>query len=514
MPNTPQVNFKVINNAINPTTPAEGIMFVSGVTQKGPFGDASKVITSWPQFTKLFGGQIAGSDFPLICKRAFESGATLRVNRQGHYTTISDASTLDAVKAALVSPIVDGTPDTMFTLAPKYEGVDYNNLITEIKAASNGMTNYFDLEISMTNDSNVTELYKNINIPGTPTVAASTFLADVIANSALVDVTYLDLSALAGPLRPIDAIYTYAGGTDGTAPTDADYTGDATGATGFHAFDEYDDAYFIAAPTQTSSVMALAGTNYASNREDIIYLHHIANTLVTAAAIEAFRTGTAIDDDAMAFIAGGLRVTDPVTSLPIEIAETGDILGLSATTQSLYDPWISFAGSTKGLISNAFGVVTNFGSVGKFDDLNLLANRQVNMVVVKNGQLYLNSGFTGVLTESPLSFISTKVLILYIKKTLRPVLESYIEEPSDMPTFKEMADEVKVILDSLVDNRALTDYEWNGDQDATTVADMQLNNPADVQQGRYKVDLKIITIQPLQEVEVSIIITPAGVTFS
>lgn len=513
MPNTPNVNFKVINNAINPTTPTTGVMFVSGVTERGPFGDPSRIINSWPQFTKLFGGLIATSDFPLEAKRAFEAGAVLRVNRQGHYTDITDPATLDATKAVAGSTIVDGT-DELFSFAPKYEGAAYNDLAIEIKDATNGMANYFDLVISITTDSTVTETYTNLNIPGTPTVATSEYLADVILNSELVDVTYEDLSALTGPLRPANTTVTYSTGSDGTAPNDVDYIGDAGAQTGFYSFDPYEEAYFITAPTETSTAMATGGTNYASVRKDMIYLHPIANNLTTATAIEAFRTGTAINNDAMAFIGGGSRVTDPTTSLEKAILGLGTILGNIATVHDTYNEWTSFAGRTKGIIQDSFGVVNNFGTSAKFDDLNLLANRQVNMQVVKDGFIYLNSGFTGALTESPLSFLSTKVFILYLKRVLRPILESYLEEPSDIETFKDIYQEVKLILDDLVEQRAMFEYRWDGDQDVNNIADMQINNPADVQQGRYKVNLYVKPIQPLQEVEVNIIITPAGVSFS
>ncbi len=513
MPNTPNVSFKVVNNAVVPTAPLQGVMFVQGVTERGPFGDASTLITSWPQFTRIHGGYIAGSDFPLYVKRALDGGAQLRVSRQGHYTDITDASTLDAVAPTISSAIVDGTPDNLFTFTSKYEGANYNDLYVTISAATNGNANDFNMTIGITTDSNVTEVYKNLNIPGTPTVATSEYLKDVISNSALLDVTYLDLSALTGPLRPVDATYTFSGGSDGTAPNDVDYIGDAGAATGFHAFDDYDDAYFISAPTETSNAIAVAANSYVVTRKDLIYLFPISNSLTTATAIASFRTTTAINSDSFVFLGGGLKVIDPISLTNKDITLPADVMGLSATTQSQYNEWTSFAGNQKGLFQNAVGVVNNFGAPSKFDDLNLLANRQVNMSVFKGGLLYLQSGFTAALSASPLSFISTKVLILFIQKSLRPILEQYLEEPSDIPTFKDMANVATGFLDALVNQRALSDYSWEGDQDASSIDTVQVNTPADIQQGIYKVNLKVKPIQPLQEIEVNILITPAGVSF-
>lgn len=82
-------------------------------------------------------------------------------------------------------------------------------------------------------------------------------------------------------------------------------------------------------------------------------------------------------------------------------------------------------------------------------------------------------------------FLSIVRLNLYIKKSLRPILESYLEEPNTWSTWKSMYYEGKEVMDDLVNRQAMSEYTWIGDQDATSYDDLQVNNEADVRQGKY-----------------------------
>lgn len=101
MPNAPKVSFNIVNLSFTVAQQVLGISCVQGITLRGPFAKPDLLIGSWPQFVNLYGGYIPSSDFPLLCKRAFDRGAQLRVSRVGHYTTITDKSSLDADKAVL-----------------------------------------------------------------------------------------------------------------------------------------------------------------------------------------------------------------------------------------------------------------------------------------------------------------------------------------------------------------------------------------------------------------------------
>lgn len=116
-------------------------------------------------------------------------------------------------------------------------------------------------------------------------------------------------------------------------------------------------------------------------------------------------------------------------------------------------------------------------------------------------------------TSNPLSdsekFLAIVRLNLYLKKNLRPFLEKYVEEPNNWTTWKKIFYEGKEILDDLI-NVAITKYTWNGDQYANSYADLQMNNEADVRQGKYKLQIVYKDIVPMQEVTVNIVIDQAS----
>ena len=513
MPNTARVTFSIVNQTFSVAALLKGVGFVGGITLRGPINDPVDIITSWTQFTRIFGGFITTSDFPLLCKRALDYGAQLRVARIANYTDPADASTLTATKATLAA-FVDGLAATLFTLTMKYPGADYANVTATVSAASNGNANYFNLTISHANDANVTETYANITIPGAPTAANSHYLDDVIRGSNLVDVTYADLSAMTAPLRPVDVVTNGAGGSDGSAVVAGDYAGDPAGRTGLYAFDPYDDAMQIGFPEISDSAIHIAGAAYADTRKDIIYFAHLDNADVDANTYLSDRDGTNIDSTYTAFFGGGLKILDPVTSIAKNISELGDIFGIAAASDNVSHEWYSFAGINRGKLRNALGVVNNFGTPALQADLNLLANHQINMVVVSGGVGYLSGNFAATLGNSQQSFLNTNRFLIYLKKSLGPLLKTFLEQPADIATFKAIYRGVEPFLDNLVTQRALFSYVWDGDQDISKIEDVRVNNLTDLGNGKYKVKLFMKIVPSLNEIAVELIITALSVDFN
>ena len=91
-----------------------------------------------------------------------------------------------------------------------------------------------------------------------------------------------------------------------------------------------------------------------------------------------------------------------------------------------------------------------------------------------------------------------------------PILESYLDEPKTWDTWKNIYYEAKEVLDDLVTRNAMSEYDWQGDQFATSYKDLTVNNEADVRQGKYKISLKYKDIVPMQEVSIDITIDSAS----
>ena len=70
--------------------------------------------------------------------------------------------------------------------------------------------------------------------------------------------------------------------------------------------------------------------------------------------------------------------------------------------------------------------------------------------------------------------------------------------------------EAKPIIDDLVTDEAITDPNWMGDQDATSWADLQINNEADARQGKYHAQFKFKDVATMQEITLDLVIDQAS----
>lgn len=508
MPKSPQLKFSETDLTFSTGRVPKGISAVIGATKKGPLNSPEILITSFEQFKTIYGDIQPNNDFPLLCKRALERGSALRV------VSIKSAD----AEFALPSSSAQTTGGTAaFTLLPKYPGSIYNALIYTILPPSNGIANRFDLRIELVGDQySAVELYKNLGIPtiaNQTTVAASTYLADVIQNSKLVNVTYFDLSAVAAtfnanPFVPLTMnTKTYSGGFDGSALTATNYIN------ALPELNPIDDVMQFAAPDFSGSTFHVAAAAYAQTRKDLVYFAHLSNSLTTESALVAAKDALNIDSSYVAFYAGGLIVADPFTGADKLISEMGDVLGAAALSDENFGEWYSFAGTRRGLITNALGVVNNFGALSNQVGLDLVANHQINLVINRQNRIMIWGNFTGQLADSTLSFLNIRRLNIYMKKVLGPVLLNFIEEPNDIPTWKQIYLSVLPELDNLVSKRALFEYAWQGDQFANTLNDLIINNKAEVQQGKYKVRLFVKEIVSLQEFAIDITLTSSSVSF-
>lgn len=521
MPNASIVKFNEIDQSFQVDAILQGLAAVLVRTVRGPFGHDGEITTSWEEFVLKYGGETPAFNGPTLIKRAFARGAKLRINKMGHYATISDPDTLDAVKGTIdetgadFAIFNDGMEDhDLFNLVLKYPGADYNNLTISITAASNGDTNSFNIEITHALEPRLNELYENLTIVGQPTVAESNYLMVIQEQSKLVDVVYEDLSSLEDDLRPINGTWGITGGTDGTAPTDADYEGDSAGKTGVFAFDDYDDFDFIASLDNSSADVLTAVGTYAKNREDVRALLYLPDSMTTTALLIAGRVATTLDTRYAGFFAGGLKIRNPFldTKVPYNIPAIGDILGVACKSSAEFGPWWSFAGTQRGVINNARGVINNFVDQTK---LNALAQKQINAVINKSGQIYVKGQLSAQLASSRKSYLNVVGLIIYLRKSLKPIFERYLEQPNDFRTFKEIYNEVYPFLEELksAEKRAIVEYSYQGDQFANSDADLKVNTRPELDQGKYRVDLHLKEVVSLQEFNFNIISTSSSVSF-
>lgn len=229
--------------------------------------------------------------------------------------------------------------------------------------------------------------------------------------------------------------------------------------------------------------------------------------------------GTIGNSKYIAYFGGGLKYYNENGNLQ-DSDVVGTVVGLGDASASQYGPWKSFAGMNRGVIYDAVGpVCPNYGSPSRYADLNELAQSYVNMMVIKDTpdagkQTMLWHLFTSQVKQDSERFLSIVRLNLYLKKSLRPIFQKYLEEPNIWNTWNKIWLEIKPILDNLVDEDAMSEYTYMGDQDASSYDQLSVNNEADVRQGKYKVILKYKDIVPMQEVTINIVIDSASKSVS
>lgn len=81
MPNTPQVKFDIINNNVEQSSVTTGISTVLARTTKGPANDPSVLITSVPQFHRIYGKEIVPDGSISNIETALKGGSKLRIIR-------------------------------------------------------------------------------------------------------------------------------------------------------------------------------------------------------------------------------------------------------------------------------------------------------------------------------------------------------------------------------------------------------------------------------------------------
>ena len=548
MSNSPFVKFNLVNKNVAVTTPSNGISAILARTTKGPQNDASILINSVTKFEEVYGKEIVPDGSVSNIEKALAGGSTLRIVR----VQASDATKgVVGTASADLFTFTSGSTTVGFGLRTKNKGdaigsgTSYsfqaaqvgNNVAYRVLDAD-GTTvldsgNLFSyLAADKVNKTNIDYIalnnYFNSNpffeaVITTPAEAAGiTSIDDLISWLAeKVDDTANTISVKFNAKALTSAYQSVTGttGSAGTKPTAQNWQ-DA-----LDSIKDYNDMYQVAASSihqHLSSDDALLFHAYAAimanELEEWVYYIEVPKDNDTKAKIITWMTTvlSAVGHSKfVAYFAGGIKYYNLNGTLK-DSDIIGSIIGLGDASASSYGPYRSFAGMNRGTLPDAKGpVCPNYGSPSRYDELNELAQNYVNMIVVKDTRTsgkvtMLWHNFTSQVKQDSFRFLSTVRLCLYIKKQLRPILESYIEEPNIWSSWKRIYLEGKPIMDNLAADNALTDWVWDGDQDATSWDQLKVNNEADCRQGKYKLQIHFKDVATMQEITVDLILDQAS----
>lgn len=571
MSNSPYVKFTFENNNVQESTPLSGVSCIITRTTKGPFNDPSTIITSWSQFQRLYGDEVMPDGTISNVKKALELGSKLRVIRVCASDTLQPGKFSDPLEMSDYMETSAGQPTfTLFTfgdlgtlkLGIKINGQkDDTYTVTFKKKESSGIVNYtYSVMDNLTNtevESGNIFSYQNANDVN-PTTVDYQMLYDFISNTSYFqpvdnegNLNEVGFDKLINSLKKYDQSQNKLTVSDWNSGNEkvqiiqpnyeelpnSEYPGTVDDwVNAFDTLKDYVDVYQV---TCSSLYNRVFNDDDETNKENQLSIHtkiaeeiknlqeftyyiEIPKTLTKKADMISWQNevmNTIGNSKYIAYFGGGIKYYNELGRLQ-SCDVIGSILGLGDASASNYGPWKSFAGANRGILQDAKGpVCPNYGSPSRYEELNDLAHNYINMIVIKDTssmgkQTMLWHLFTSQVKQDSERFLSIVRLNLYLKKTLRPILEKYIEEPNIWDTWKSIYLEVKPKLDNLVDQNAMSEYSWMGDQYATDYSNLEVNNEADVRQGKYKAILKYKDVVPMQEISIVITIDAASRTVS
>lgn len=561
MPSTPQVKFNFINNNVEESSPLQGISIVLARTTKGEPKNPSALITSISQFQRTYGSEIVPDGSVSNIERALIGGSKLRIIRvmgsgatQGAVGDPKKDSSIYLFKVKIGNreayfklvtrgygdPIGTGSTFTVKTTKAGntlyYEVIDENGSTIE----SGPVFTYFSADAN--NLTSIDYLALSTWINTNPYFKASTYIKDI------KDITEGTENVDPEPIS-IEKFLQWLAETDGTKEEiTVTPTASLTGSIGSAGSDpelaewkaaaeyirDYTDAYNILASHASSHLGADAIQLYKVIKDMCDELNEFrffievpkfdtdGVTPLTDDKIVAWKqtcAGTIGHSKWVSYYAGGL-IYNNIYGIPQGSDVGGTVLGLADASATNYGYDKSFAGLNRGIATDAQGPVSqNYGSPGRISSLEKLAQACINIFVIRDTPSFgkrtvLWHNFTDQVKQDSFRFIGNTGLVLNIKKTLRPILESFIEEPNIWGTWHDIYLRVRPYIDAWVDAEAMTDPVWNGDQDANSWDDLKVNTEAECRQGHYHVVFSFKDIVALQDITLDVVIEKASKSIS
>lgn len=548
MPSTPKINFNFINNNVEESSPLRGISTVLARTTKGPVLDPSTLIKGVTQFQRTFGEEIVPNSSVSNIQKALEGGSILRIVRVvGKGATsglVNDGKAVITIKLGGVSyglklttrgagePIGTGSTYTVkFTKSQNtlyYEVVGANGSTLESgpvftyktkDTANNTSIDYLALAQWI----HINSYFKVSLAEGEESLAEGGSKGGTSMESFLTELAKADGTSIAIEVTFVESSTGSIGTTETEKPTSKEYIDaldyvrdypDSYNVIFSHLEQHLDSTEAIKVYTQFRTVLdelnefrgfievPWFNTDGSVRTKDQILTatDDIINTIGNSKWISYFTSGLKYNN---AF------------GIPQNSDVIGTVVGLADASATSYGYNYSFAGVRRGVVPNAQGpVLLNYGSPARVTDLEEFAQHYLNLFVIKDTPSFgkrtlLWHNFTSQVKQDSFRFLGVTGLVLDIKKMLRPILESYIEEPNYWGTWKNMYLEVKPLIDEWVTNEAMTDPVWEGDQDATSWKDLIINTEADARSGHYKARFRFKDIVALQDITLDVVIEKA-----
>jgi hypothetical protein len=295
------------------------------------------------------------------------------------------------------------------------------------------------------------------------------------------------------------AIVALAGGTSGAAPSN----GDIVNAWETFKNKEESDVDVLINGGYTAVAVQQKMEEVARARATAIAFLDAPPTTQTAQQMIDYRNLTLNLNSSYAALFGpDVLEDDPDNGRALYVPFSGWAAALCARTDRVAFPWFSIAGLNRGLV-NVLGVRYKFSEA----EQTLLFKSQINYTRNFVGQgIALWEQTTLQAKASALSWISVRRLVNIIKKSTYKFLLYSLQEPNDDFLRRQVVGSIDEYLAVVKANRGISDYLVVSNKD---------NNPSQLYNaGILKVTVFITPIIPVHEIQVDMVITKQGVTFT
>lgn len=501
---SPKTVFEVGAKQVIPQTPSNGIGILQGPLSRGKIGKAHFVRSS-VEFTRNHGDDIAGYRFPQIVKRLLDAGCKLWIIRAGHYTDPTDKSTLAGTKAS--ATITISSNNSVWNADEV--GAGYNGTTIVVASAASGDANKKDITITM-KGSDISIYMKDVKRAMSAGEISDFNAALKTAGAQVVLVSIAtQIENGTGTLA--------SGAQDVSAIIAADYTGNANAANGWFVADKVMNAMRIANLGLVGDEDVDEGLRaYVNKRMDMRY--YIGTPLgVNSVGAIAYRSGTSPYSNAAAndwlgdLITGDVTVVDPANkNLTFDIPGVVDVFGRRLITDAKKKTqdggqFRSHAGLKNGVVKSPnLGVPYNLGSPGLSTEFDNVSKAGINAIIEDYDESGSQVVYWGneTLILDPGSLLRNSNIadgIMYMIRTLRPLVRVQMFDPNDVVMWKAMYRKVKPSLDSFETDRIIVPGEyknwfWQGDQDVDKREDAIFNPQSELDAGKYMVRFVFIPI--------------------
>lgn len=507
----PKTVLEVNDKSLLKDVPAAGIGVVQGPLNRGKIGEP--IFVGNPlQFYRKCGGEISGNRFATYCLRILNTGAKLWIIRAGHYTTITDKTTLTGTKAT--ATIAIAANNSIWTA--EEVGAGYNGSTITIDNAASGDVALKDITILL-KDSDVPVIIRDV-----PRVMNAQAITDF--NLRLDGIgAGVRLTSIATQIENGEGVLAAGAQVIGDIES-ADYTGSVVAGNGWYVADRIVDAYRFANIGLLDEDVDEGLRAYCDARQDVTF--YINTPLgVNADGMEDYRDGTSpyshspMDTWRGRLIGGDVNITDSVNKdQKFDIPGVVDVFAIRLRTDRQVNPFISHAGPKRGkVLSPNNGVPYNLISSALSADFDRIYPKGVNAIVKDPdyGVVYWGNKTLWKNTSSFLSRENVSDLVIYILRGLKPLVRAVQFDPNDPIMWKEMYRRVKPFINDLESSRAITPGEnenwfWLGDQDVDRREDAQFNAQADLDVGKYRARFVFVPIAATEYIGIDIIPTDSN----